>query len=72
MKPATIYLIGVILLVLFVGLGVYYLIPGPLKLVVFDDPNGVHIKHSLVCFALGIISILGARFAANAQPSRAS
>ncbi|HKD76465.1 MAG TPA: hypothetical protein VKB76_13265 [Ktedonobacterales bacterium] len=72
MKPATIYLIGVALLVLFVGLGIFYLIPGPLKPIVFDDPTGIHIKHSLVSFALGIISILGARFAANARPSRAS
>jgi hypothetical protein len=63
MKPA--YLGGIALLVVFAAIGVYYLIPGPTKFLVSDDPTGVHVKHALVFFALAIVSIIGARFVAN-------
>ena len=65
MKQA--YLFGALAFIVFVAIGVFYLVPGPTKPVVFDDPTGIHVKHSLVFFGLGIVSLLAARFAANAQ-----
>jgi hypothetical protein len=66
MKPTTAYTVGGIVALVCVGLGVYYLIP---------IPNGTHIlgsavgaadvKHAIVFFALAVIALIGARFAAN-------
>lgn len=44
-------------------IGVYYLVPGPTKLLVTDAPTGTHIKHALVFFALGIVAFVASRFA---------
>ena len=65
MKPA--YLGGAALFVVFAAIGVYYLIAGPPKFLVFDDPNGIHLKHALVFFGLAIVSLIGARFVANSR-----
>lgn len=64
------YLFGALGFIIGVAIGVYYLIPGIPKLVVFDDPNGQHVKHALVFFGLGIISLIAARFVANAQTTK--
>jgi len=68
MKSA--YLIGGLICVVCLAIGVYYLVPGPTHLLVSDDPTGPHIKHALVFFALAVLSLVGARFAANAGPAR--
>jgi hypothetical protein len=51
-----------------VALGIYYLIPG-INHVLADPPNAQHIKHSIVFFALAIVALIGARFAANSKAS---
>jgi hypothetical protein len=66
MKPSTAYLLGGIVFVVCVAIGIYYLIPG-INHVLADPPTASHLKHSLVFFALGIISLIGARFAANSK-----
>ncbi len=68
MKPSMAYLIGAIIFVVCVALGVYYLIPG-IYHVLADPPQEQHVKHAIVFFALGIVALIGARFAANAKAS---
>jgi hypothetical protein len=63
MKPA--YLFGGLLFLVFAAIGVYYLIPG-IDHVLADPPKDIHVKHALVFFALAIVSLVGARFVANA------
>jgi len=67
-KPSTAYLIGGIIAVVCVALGIYYLIPG-INHVLADPPQAQHIKHTLVFFALAIVALIGARFAANSKAS---
>ena len=62
------YLIGAIIFVVCVALGVYYLIPG-IYHVLADPPQEQHVKHAIVFFALGIVALIGARFAANTKSS---
>jgi hypothetical protein len=69
-KPSTAYLIGGIVFLVCAALGVYYLIPNVYH-VLADPPYEQHIKHSLVFFALALVALIGARFAANAN-SKAS
>ena len=68
MKPSMAYLIGAIIFVVCVALGVYYLIPG-IYHVLADPPQEQHVKHAIVFFALGIVALIGARFAANTKSS---
>lgn len=68
MKPSMAYLIGAIIFVVCVALGVYYLIPG-IYHVLADPPQEQHVKHAIVFFALGIVALIGARFAANTKAS---
>ena len=68
MKPSMAYLIGAIIFVVCVALGVYYLIPG-IYHVLADPPQEQHVKHAIVFFALGIVALIGARFAANSKAS---
>jgi hypothetical protein len=67
-KPSTAYLIGGIIALVCVALGIYYLIPG-INHVLADPPQAQHIKHTLVFFALAIVALIGARFAANSKAS---
>ena len=67
-KPSVAYLIGAIIFVVCVALGVYYLIPG-IYHVLADPPQEQHVKHAIVFFALGIVALIGARFAANTKSS---
>ena len=64
------YLIGGLVCLVCLAIGVYYLVPGPTHLLVSDDPTGQHIKHALVFFALAVLSLIGARFAASAGSTR--
>ncbi|HEX9036333.1 MAG TPA: hypothetical protein VF808_05020 [Ktedonobacterales bacterium] len=68
MKPA--WLIGGLIAVVCVVVGVYYLIPGIYHPFTSSDPNGLHLKHAIVFFGLAIVSLVGARFAANAQKAQ--
>lgn len=65
MKPA--WLIGGALAVVCVAIGIYYLIPGIYHPFTSSDPNGSHLKHAIVFIGLAVVSILGARFAANSN-----
>jgi Ca2+/Na+ antiporter len=67
-KPSTAYLIGGIIALVCIALGIYYLIPG-INHVLADPPQTQHIKHTLVFFALAIVALIGARFAANSKAS---
>jgi hypothetical protein len=60
------YTLGALAAAICVAIGVYYLVVGPYKLLVSDDPHGQHIKHALVFFALAVVSLIAARFVANA------
>jgi uncharacterized membrane protein len=53
--------------VLCVLVAVFYLVPGPTHPFVSDDPTGSHIKHALLFFGLAVLSLIWARFAANAR-----
>jgi hypothetical protein len=61
------YLIGGIVCVICLALAAYYLVPGVNHILVFDHPADRHIKHALAFFALAVIALFGARFAANAD-----
>jgi hypothetical protein len=72
MKPTTAYLLGGLIALVSVAIGIYYLIPAGLGQHHFlaDKLNAVDIKHSLVFFAVAVIALVGARFAANTKSSR--
>ncbi len=59
----AIIVVGVVCLLI----GVYYLIPGPTKFLVSDAPTGSHIKHAIVFFALGIVAFVASRFASASR-----
>ena len=62
------WLIGGVLAVICVALSVYYLIPGIYHPFTFSGtPYTRHVTHAIVFAGLAIVSILGARFAANAK-----
>jgi hypothetical protein len=65
MKPTTAYLIGGLVFIVCVAIAIYYLIPG-INHVMADPPTEQHVKHALVFFALGVVALIGSRFAANA------
>ncbi len=68
MKPA--YLLGGLLFVVFVAIGVYYMIPISGQSHFLGSTVGVaDTKHALVFFALAIVSLIGARFVANSSKS---
>lgn len=66
MKPSTAYLLGGIVFVVCVAIGIYYLIPG-INHVLAEPPMEQHVKHALVFFGLAVVSLIGARFAANSK-----
>lgn len=67
-RATTAWTVGVILAVICVALGVFYLIPGPFHPFTFSGtPTGSHLTHGIVFFLLAVVAIFGARFAANAQ-----
>jgi Na+-driven multidrug efflux pump len=53
--------------VICVLVALFYLIPGPSHPFTTDDPTGSHIKHALLFFGLAVLSVIWARFAANAR-----
>ncbi len=68
MKPA--YIIGGLIFLACVALGIYYLIPIPGQVHIGASvPGKRDVTHALAAFVLGIIVLLGARFAANSSKS---
>ena len=57
MKNPAIFYGGIILAIVGIALGIFFLIPG-INHVIAD--NQMHIKHALLFFGLGIIGIIGA------------
>lgn len=66
MKSA--YLVGGILAVICVAIAIYYIIPGFYHVLTFSDPYKSHLTHFVLFLGLAVISLLGARFIANARP----
>lgn len=48
-------------------IAIFYLVPGPSHPFVGEDPTGSHLKHALLFFGLAGLSLIWARFAANAK-----
>jgi hypothetical protein len=61
------YLAGGVAALVCVAIAIYYLTPGVYHVLAFDDYYGRHIKHALVFFGLAIVSLIAARFVANAR-----
>ncbi len=66
MKQA--YPIGGIICAVCVLIAAYYLIPGVNHVLVSEDPTGPHLKHAIAFLVLAVVAVVGARFAANAEP----
>lgn len=68
MKPVTAYLLGALGFIVCAAIGAYYLIP--MNTAHFLSSHGAHYsdtKHAIVFFALAIICVIAARFAANSK-----
>ena len=65
MKSA--WLIGGVLAAVCVALAIYYLIPSIYHPLPSSAPTNSHVKHAIVFAGLAVVSIVGARFAANAN-----
>jgi hypothetical protein len=68
MKPATAYLLGAVGFLICAAIGIYYWIP--MSSPHLFSSHGAHysdVKHALVFFALAVVCLVGARFAANAR-----
>lgn len=73
MKPATAYLLGAIGFVVCLAIGIYYIVPmSAAHILSSHGANYSDTKHALVFFALALVSLVAARFAANAGPKQPS
>jgi hypothetical protein len=64
MRGNTLALLIVVAGVVCLALGVFYLIPGPYHPFTFSGtPTGSHVTHAVVFFALGVVALIGSRFA---------
>ena len=57
MKNPTIFYGGIVLAIVGIALGVFFLIPG-INHIITD--GSMHIKHAILCFGLAAIGIIGA------------
>jgi hypothetical protein len=57
MKNPAIFYGGIVLAIVGIALGIFFLIPG-INHVITD--NNQHIKHAVLCFGLAAIGIIGA------------
>ncbi len=65
------YLIGGLIAIICVAIGIYYFIPGIDHVLSFSGAaTDRHVKHTIAFFALAVVALLGARFAANADRAR--
>ena len=68
MKASTAYILGGIGFVICLAIGIYYIIPmSTAHFLSSHGPNYSDTKHALVFFALAIVCLVAARFAANAK-----
>jgi hypothetical protein len=56
----------VIVGVLCILIAIYYIIPGFPHLFTFSPPNESHPTHALAFFAVGVLALIGSRFARSA------
>lgn len=56
----------IVLAIIFLALMVFYLVPGISHPLVSDDPLGMHAKHAILFGGLAVLSLVWARFMANA------
>jgi hypothetical protein len=66
MRGSTLSTILVIVGVLCIAIAIYYIIPGFYHFFTFSDPNKSHTTHFIVFLAVGILALIGSRFARNA------
>ncbi len=53
----------IVLAVVCVALGIFYLIPGPTHPLTFSGtPTGSHKTHAIVFFALAVLAVIASRF----------
>lgn len=52
--------------VLCILIAIYYIIPGFPHLFTFSDPNKSHLTHFIAFLAVGVLALIGSRFARNA------
>jgi hypothetical protein len=57
LKNPAIFYGGIVLAIVGIALGVFFLIPG-INHVIAD--SSMHIKHAILCFGLAVIGIIGA------------
>ena len=70
MASTNVFTLALILAVLSVVAGVYYLVPNVYHVLTFHDAMQPQLKHALAFFAVAVVLIVGARFARNSAPSR--
>jgi len=57
--------LALVLAVIFLALMVFYLIPGVNHPFASAPASATHVKHAILFLALAVLSLIGARFAAN-------
>jgi hypothetical protein len=63
MRGNTLSLVIVLVGLVCLAIGVFYLVPGPSHPLVFHgSPTDSHKTHALVFFALGVVALIGSRF----------
>jgi hypothetical protein len=62
--------LAIVLAVIFLLLMVFYLIPGVNHPFASAPATGVHVKHAVLFLILAVLSVIGARFAANTAATR--
>jgi uncharacterized membrane protein HdeD (DUF308 family) len=62
MKGSTLFWAAIILAVICVLVGVYYLIPGVYHILSFHSPNDPQSKHAILFFALAVVLLIASRF----------
>ena len=70
MASTNVFTLALILALLSVVAGVYYLVPNVYHVLTFHDAMQPQLKHALAFFAVAVVLIVGARFARNSAPSR--
>ena len=70
MQSNNVFTLALILAVLFVLGGVYYLIPNMYHVLTFHDATQPQLKHALAFFAVAVVLVVGARFARNSSQGR--
>lgn len=62
MRSSTLATLLIVVAVIFVGLAIYYLIPGIYHPLTFSASKNSHKTHAIAFFAIAFFSFLGSRF----------